>query len=663
MKADPKATLADADILVVDDTIESLQLLTEILTRAGYRVRPADGSQVALESAMAYPPDLILLDVRMPGMSGFEVCRRLKQDARTTDIPVIFVSALQDVEDRVQGFESGGMDFISKPIERLEVLARVKTHLELRAMQLRLEAQVAHRTADLTEANQTLRAEITEHKKALEELEQARAYTDHLIQTANVMIISLDLEARVVQINPTAESITGYTVSEVVGKNWFEFLVPRDRYPEVYDEFNRIVQAGLPRTFENPIVTRDGQERFIAWRNSHIRQGETIIGITSFGIDITERKQAEARLKEREAQFRALVEQSPLSIQIFNPDGQIIQVNKSWEALWGVSGEALQDVMKLYNVLEDQQAEKKGVLSLIKKAFQGEAIILPVFEYDAASTVDKLEVGGAEARKRFVQARFYPIKNDQGKITRVVGIEEDITGRKRAEQEILQYQQRLKALAYQLTIAEEKERRVIAADLHDNVGHSLALARMQMNSILESESKLERTLLVKDISNIMLQALQETRSLMFDLSSPSMNEIGLSAAISEWLDDQIVNRYGLKTEFIDTIEDEHRITLDENVRALLFRNVRELLTNVVKHARAKNVSVQLKEKAHEVHISIEDDGVGFDTDTDYTTKDVVSGFGLFSIQERMTDLGGAVDIQSAPGKGCRVVLRLPVGEG
>ena len=107
------------DILVVDDTIASLRLLTEILSREGYQVRPADGPQVALESALAHPPSLILLDVRMPEMDGFEVCRRLKQNERTRDVPIIFVSALQDVEDRVQGFEVGGVDFISKPIRRI----------------------------------------------------------------------------------------------------------------------------------------------------------------------------------------------------------------------------------------------------------------------------------------------------------------------------------------------------------------------------------------------------------------------------------------------------------------------------------------------------------------------------------------------------------------
>ena len=248
-------------------------------------------------------------------------------------------------------------------------------------------------------------------------------------------------------------------------------------------------------------------------------------------------------------------------------------------------------------------------------------------------------------------------------VVSVTAIVRNITNRKRAEQEIQLYQQRLKSLASQLTIAEEKERHKIAADLHDHVGHSLALARMQLNGILESDSALERNILVKDISNIMLQALQETRSLIFELSTQSMNDIGLAAAISEWLEEKIEKRHGLKTECSGTIAKKHQKTLDENELTLLFRSVRELLTNVVKHARANKVAVLLGEQDNDISITIEDDGIGFDRNALKSNHGQKGGFGLFSIQERMTNMGGVFDIQSEPGKGCRVVLTVPVGEG
>ena len=142
-----------------------------------------------------------------------------------------------------------------------------------------------------------------------------------------------------------------------------------------------------------------------------------------------------------------------------------------------------------------------------------------------------------------------------------------------------------------------------------------------------------------------------------------MNELGLSAAISEWLEEQIEKRQGLKTEFVDNLKDEHRKTLDENVRAILFRNVRELLTNVVKHARANKVRVHLTEETNGVKIVVEDDGIGFAPGAESIKQKQTGAFGLFSIQERMSDLGGSFDIQSELGKGCKATLTVPIDEG
>ena len=151
-------TILNRDILIVDDEIANLKLLAQLLDQQGYKVRPLDKPQLAIDSAIAQPPALILLDVRMPDMDGFEVCKRLKQDERTRDIPIIFISALHEVEDKVQGLEAGGGDFISKPFQEEEVLARVRTHLELRNMQVNLEEMVAKRTDELARSEAKYRS-------------------------------------------------------------------------------------------------------------------------------------------------------------------------------------------------------------------------------------------------------------------------------------------------------------------------------------------------------------------------------------------------------------------------------------------------------------------------------------------------------------------------
>jgi sigma-B regulation protein RsbU (phosphoserine phosphatase) len=137
MSGSPKE--ARGDILVVDDMPSNLRLLSQTLAEKGYGVRTVTSGPRALESARTSPPDLILLDVRMPEMDGYEVCTQLKQDERTAHIPIIFISALDQVEDKVQAFQYGGVDYITKPFQVEEVLARTETHLSLRRLKQSLE--------------------------------------------------------------------------------------------------------------------------------------------------------------------------------------------------------------------------------------------------------------------------------------------------------------------------------------------------------------------------------------------------------------------------------------------------------------------------------------------------------------------------------------------
>jgi signal transduction histidine kinase len=131
-----------ADILVVDDTPANLQLLSGMLKDCGYKVRPALSGELALQSARHSPPDLILLDITMPGISGYEVAGELKRDENLRDIPIIFISALTETLDKVRAFGAGGVDYITKPFQYEEVVARVEAHLKIHRLQLELEKSV-----------------------------------------------------------------------------------------------------------------------------------------------------------------------------------------------------------------------------------------------------------------------------------------------------------------------------------------------------------------------------------------------------------------------------------------------------------------------------------------------------------------------------------------
>ncbi len=168
-------TTADTDyILAVDDTPASLRLLTDILNGEGYQVRSAINGELALRAAQTQPPQLILLDVSMPGMDGFEVCKRLKQVPRLRDVPVIFVSALSDMQDKLNGFDIGGVDYVTKPFQRDELLARVRTHLELYHLQHHLEEMVEERSRRLLESETRLKNNMLETVTAVAAMVELR---------------------------------------------------------------------------------------------------------------------------------------------------------------------------------------------------------------------------------------------------------------------------------------------------------------------------------------------------------------------------------------------------------------------------------------------------------------------------------------------------------
>ena len=208
------------EVLIVEDTPASLKLLSDLLGGAGYAVRQAPNGELALWTAQARPPDLILLDVRMPGLDGFEVCRRLKASPELCQVPVIFLSAQHDTDDKVRGFALGAVDFIAKPFQAEEILARTDAHVRLRRAQLQLaqeratlEQRVAERTAELEQVASTLAREV-QFRRANEDLLRLSGQVFEATQDA---ILITDPKGVIVTSNPAFTRITGYTAQEVRG--------------------------------------------------------------------------------------------------------------------------------------------------------------------------------------------------------------------------------------------------------------------------------------------------------------------------------------------------------------------------------------------------------------------------------------------------------------
>ncbi len=235
-----------------------------------------------------------------------------------------------------------------------------------------------------------------------------------------------------------------------------------------------------------------------------------------------------------------------------------------------------------------------------------------------------------------------------------IAITRDITARKEAERRVAAYQQQLRSLASELSLAEERQRRRIAAELHDEISQTLVLVKLKLVALRDKQVSVDELDELRDIVDLTLGRVQ---SLIWEISSPILTELGLEAAL-QWLADKLSRSHGLAIHVHDDVAAK---PLADDLRLVLFQAVRELLVNVSKHAEARAADVHLRCRGHELEIEVADEGVGFDPTDLGTNRANRGGFGLFNIRERLGYLGGRLEIDSRPGSGTRVRLIAPLG--
>jgi signal transduction histidine kinase len=231
--------------------------------------------------------------------------------------------------------------------------------------------------------------------------------------------------------------------------------------------------------------------------------------------------------------------------------------------------------------------------------------------------------------------------------------------RKKAEARLLLHQEHLRSLASQLTLAEERERRRIAGYLHDQIGHTLALANIKLGEMQKGPASPATEALgpeLGEISTLVKQAIQDSQSLTFQISSPILYELGFEAAV-EWLTEQFATKYGILIYFE---ADTQPKPLDDDVRTLLYQAVNELMVNAVKHAQAGHVKVALWREADELRVEVDNDGAGFKQGEASNRGDKPGGFGLFSIRERLKPFGGRMEVHSETDAGTQIILAVPL---
>lgn len=312
------ASVPKANILVVDDKPDNLRLLSAMLAQLGYEVRKVIDGKTALKTAQAAPPDLILLDIMMPNMNGYEVCQHLKASPATRDIPVIFISALDEVIDKVKAFAVGGVDYITKPFSEEEVFARVENNLTLRRLQ-----------QQLTEQNALLQQEIGNRQKAETALHLSQFYLDQLGDA----VFFVNADARFVYVNQAACLHLGYSREQLLSMAVYD-IDPNFPVANWESDWQKIRQKDS-FTFESTHRTKDGRE-VIVEVNVNPREFNGQDYNLTVVRDITARKQAEAALLSSEVKFRHLFESAPVGIfSVRLSDGLLLEANQHFLQILG----------------------------------------------------------------------------------------------------------------------------------------------------------------------------------------------------------------------------------------------------------------------------------------------------------------------------------------
>ncbi len=283
-------------VLIIDDTPSNLRVLVDCLEEAGFRVLVAQDGVEGLRRAQFMRPDIILLDIMMPAMDGFETCRRLKESAETNQIPVVFMTALSDLSSKVTGFEAGGIDYVTKPFQVEEVLMRINTHLALRALQ-----------KQMLEQNMMLQLEIVERRLAEDALEQQHAFLRQVIDINPHFIFAKDREGRYTLVNQALADAFHTTVDAFIGKTDAEMKPDaqqaenfrRDDLEVIHSLREKVIAEELItdsegcqhwlHTVKRPIIGKDGR-------------AHQVLGVAT---DITARKQAELRLERSNRELEA----------------------------------------------------------------------------------------------------------------------------------------------------------------------------------------------------------------------------------------------------------------------------------------------------------------------------------------------------------------------
>ncbi|UCC21533.1 MAG: PAS domain S-box protein [Planctomycetota bacterium] len=502
------------------------------------------------------------------------------------------------------------------------------------------------------EADMVMLIDISDSRAAEEALRESEEKYKSLFEFAGDALFTMDFTeehgTRFLDCNDRTLKLFGCTQrNQIIGKNPEDFspAVQPDGKPsrEKAFELASAVMEGHPQIFEWMHYRLDGTPFWVEVNLTRIKlKGRSYM--QAVVRDITKREKAEAALRESEELYRNVYETAPLAFVLWDRDCRITDWNTRAEELFGWSREeVLGRSFFDFLIPEGARGQVEGVVEALLRG-----------EMPSRSVNENITKNGESVLCEWNNTICY---DNEGHVSGVISLALDITERERAEKRLLEHEAQLKSLASELSLAEERERRRLAVAVHDRISQSLGISKIRLDELRKSTSSKKVVEVLNEVCNSLGQTIGDTRSLTFELGSPVLYELGFEKAVAGWLARQIEKKQRIATEFEDDGQDK---PLDDDVRVLLFRNVRELLINVVKHAQAHKVKVSILRVNRQIHVTVEDDGVGFDPEKAVEMAGETGGFGLFSIRERMEQLGGRLEISSKPGHGSKIKVIAPL---
>ncbi len=369
-------------------------------------------------------------------------------------------------------------------------------------------------------------------------------------------------------------------------------------------------------------------------------------------LDILKREATELALRESQRLLNKTFASLRDCLLIISADTRsVIDCNPATTKLFGYTREEVVGRSVAWLHVDEEASERFREMTLLAIQEKG-YLRIPAFQM-------KRKNGEVFATQHSVM----PLYDEAGSLVSWVSVIRDITEEKRSEEKLGEYRHKLRKLAAELTVVEARERRAIAAELHENLGQVLATAKLKIAPLRAVAADSGQQARIEEVQRLVEEALQQTRSLTYQLSSPILYQLGLEAAL-KWLAENMERQYGYHVTFTRLGESGE---LREESSVFLFSAVRELLVNVAKHAAASEVAVRVRWLEDSVVVLVKDTGKGFErsgisngSDSNLDSPGYHDGFGLFNIYERVSDLGGRVSLRSELRKGTAVKIRLPL---